>query len=90
MLRLTTKGKIAILILLLIIIGVAGFFGVKKGWIKTGNIKEKIENITSSVGSTSKASKSKTTQEKTNVINLSYDEWVESTSVSPLFVVIQS
>ena len=71
--KLTTKGKVAILILILIIIGIAAFFGIKKGLIDLGGIKDTVSNITSSDKDTSNTSNK--TKSDGNTINLSYDEW---------------
>ena len=67
--RLTTKGKIAILILVIAIIGGLGFIGLKQGWFNFDDVKTKVNNIIPN----NKANKP---QEKTNEINLSYDEWI--------------
>lgn len=74
MMKLTTKGKVGILIILLIIIGAIGYLGYQKGWFDFGAIKDKVVSVVDNTDTST--SNTNNTVEKTNVINLSYDEWI--------------
>ena len=79
--KLTTKGKIAILILVIAAIVTIGYVGMKQEWFNFNGITEKINNFVSN-------DNTNVTQQKTDTINLSYDEWINDISSSPLFTVM--